>query len=147
MSASAHAFRLNLIDDLGRETPINGASTSITSFDFGVTLDKMRELLAEEQEDERPTERAYESAIVLLRQTAERIGLKFPRAIAATGPGRSVRLIWMREQREVRLMIGGSVANRSYIYWRTGPASGVEENIKAEYLAAYLDWLNTDSRG
>jgi hypothetical protein len=145
MSASAHAFRLDLSDGLRRESPTNGASTSITSFAFGVTVDKMRELLAEEHEDDRPTDQAYNSAIVLLRQTAERIGLKFPRAIAATGPGRSVRLIWMREQREVRLMIGGSVANRSYIYWRTGPASGIDENIKPEYLAAYLDWLNTDS--
>src|SRR5580700_3611023 len=111
MSATAHAFRLDLSDDLRRESPINGASTSITSFDFGVTVDKMRELLTEEHEDDRPTEHAYDSAVVLLRQTAEHIGLRFPRAIAATGPERSVRLIWMREQREVRLMIGGSVAN------------------------------------
>ena len=144
MSASARAFRLDNSDDPRREAPVNGASTSITSFDFGVTLDGVRELLAEEDEDDRPSGQAYDRTILLLRQTAERSGLGFPRAIAATGPGRSVRLIWMREQREVRLMIGGSVASRSYIYWRMGPESGVDENIKPDYLAAYLDWLKTD---
>jgi hypothetical protein len=145
MSASAYGFRLDLGDDVHRESPVNGASTSITSFDFGVTLDRMRDLLAEEDEDDRPTDQAYNSAIALLRQAAERTGLKFPRAIAATGPGRSVRLIWIKERREVRLVIGGSVTNRSYIYWRGGPASGVDENIKPENLAAYLGWLNLDS--
>jgi hypothetical protein len=145
MSASAHAFRLPPSDDLRLQSPGNGASTSITSFDFGVTLDKIRELLAEEDEDDRPSEEAYNRTILLLRQAAERAGLKFPRAMAATGPGRSVRLIWMREQREVRLMIGGSASNRSYIYWRRGPESGVDENIKPEYLAAYLEWLSIDS--
>jgi hypothetical protein len=145
MSASAYAFRLNPSDDVRRESPVNGASTSITSFDFGLTLDEIRELLTEEDEDDRPSDLAFNRAMLLLRQAAERTGLKFPRAIAATGPGRSVRLIWMREQRKVRLMIGGSAANRSYIYWRKGPESGVDENIKPEYLAAYLEWLNIDS--
>ena len=112
MSASAHAFRLRPNDDSHRQSPVNGASTSITSFDFGVTLDKIRELLTEEDEDDRPSDEAYKRTIVLLRLTAERAGLRFPRAIAATGPGRSVRLIWMEEQREVRLMIGGSADNR-----------------------------------
>lgn len=145
MSASAHAFRLPPSGDLRLQSPVNGASTSITSFDFGVTLDKIRELLSEQDEDDRPSDLAYDRTIDLLRQTAERAGMKFPRAIAATGPGNSVRLIWMREQREVRLMIGGSAANRSYIYWRRGPESGVDENIKPEYLAAYLVWLSLDS--
>jgi hypothetical protein len=143
MSATASVFRLQPIDD---SFPVNGASTSITSFDFGVTLEQIHALLAEEEPDDQPSPEAYERTMGLLRRTAERSGMKFPRALAvATGPSRSVRLIWMREQKELRLMIGGTPANRSYIYWRTGTLSGIDENIDPEYLAAYFNWLTLDS--
>jgi hypothetical protein len=145
MSATASAFRLDIGDSPCQESATNSASTAITSFDFGLTLDQVRSLSTEEDEDDRPSLEALERTIILLRKAAELAGMRFPRAIAATGPGRSVRLIWMREPRELRLMIGGSAANRSYIYWRTGPASGVDENITPQHLAAYLNWLTIGS--
>jgi hypothetical protein len=128
MSAGAPAFRLDLIDD--RESPSTGASTSITSFDFGVTLDEIRALLDEDEEQDRPSVEACERTVALLREAAQRLGMTFPRAIAVSGPGASVRLLWIMDQKELRVMIGGSMANRSYLYWRTGSKSGVDERIR-----------------
>ncbi len=120
------------------------ASVALTSYEYRVTLDRVRMLLTDEDEQDRPSAEAYARTIQLLRETAQQLGMQFPSAIAATGPGRSVRLLWSSDKKELRLVVGGSAANRSYVYWQEAGRSGVDETIHANRFARYLDWITQD---
>jgi hypothetical protein len=119
----------------------SSAAVALTSVDFGFTLDRLRSLRSDDDEQDRPSDQAYHRTVGLLRETARRIGMQFPGAIAATGPGRSVRLLWSSNEKELRLVIGGSAVNRSYIYWRHGARSGVDDTVEAIRFARYLNWI------
>ena len=94
-----------------------------------------------DDEEERPSKEACLRAFNLLRAAAQQVGMKFPRCIAATGPGQSVRLLWSGAEKELRVVIGGSATNRSYIYWRKTAESGVDETLEGSRLAEYLNWI------
>lgn len=124
-----------------RDSPSVSAAAPLTSADFALTLARLRSLIADEEEEDRPSQLACERAVQLLRKAAEHVAMRFPVAIVATGPGRSVRFLWQRNEKEVRLVIGGSPANRSYLYWRMVGDSGVDETLEADRIAQYLTWL------
>lgn len=114
------------------------AVARITSSDFRATLQKVVELMDEEDDDDRPTLYAHQRASKILKDTAEIIGMRFPKALATTGPSQGVRLLWQSGGCEVRLVVGGSVTNKSYIYWRDDLRSGVSHETNPELLAVYL---------
>jgi hypothetical protein len=120
------------------------ASAALTSTDYAVTLDRLRNLINDEDEEDRPSQGAYDRAVHLLRDAARRIGMQFPSAIVATGPARSVRLLWSGNDKELRVVIGGSATNRSYIYWRLTGNSGVDEIVEGNRFAEYLNWIVRD---
>jgi hypothetical protein len=117
------------------------ASGSLTSKDYQITLDRLRELQHEEDEEDRPSDYAYDRAIRLLRDLACDLGMEFPRAIIVTGPGKSIRLLWTRNEREVRVTVGGSETSKSYIYWQASGRSGVQGTFDGRILRGYLNWL------
>jgi|ERR1017187_6063824 hypothetical protein len=114
------------------------SASALTSLEYSQTLACVRLLCRDEDEQDRPSEEAYQRTVRLLSETARHVGMQFPRGIAATGPGRSVRLLWSSGEKELRLVLGGSATNRSYIYWRTSGYSGIDETIEASRLAQYL---------
>jgi hypothetical protein len=119
----------------------SSASVALTSVEYGATLGRLRSLRSDEDEQDRPSDEAYHRTVGLLREAAECVGMQFPGAIAATGPGRSVRLLWSFDEKELRLVIGGGAVNRSYIYWRHAARSGVDETIEGRRFARYLHWI------
>lgn len=127
----------------GASKPLSSSTSAsaLTSLEYSLTLDRVRILRSDEDDQDRPSDEAYERTVSLLRETARHVGMQFPSAIAATGPGRSVRLLWSSSEKELRLVVGGSAANRSYIYWRSAGRSGVDETIEAGRFAQYLSWI------
>ena len=117
------------------------ASNPLTSRDYQITLDRIRELSSEEDETDRPSDYAYDCTIVLLRDVANKIGMQFPTAIVATGPGQGMRLLWMRDERELRITVGGSERNKSYIYWLESGRSGIESTLNGQTIYQRLNWL------
>lgn len=114
----------------------------MTSDVYRATTDRLKGLLGDDDEDDRPTGEAYSRALGFLEAAAQRLGPSFPRAIAVSaGPENSVRLTWVLGQGEVRLVVGGSIRNRTYIYVRNGDWSEVDEAIDGESLASCLAWL------
>lgn len=125
----------------------SSTSTSgvLTSTEYAVTLERLRDLVNDEDEQDHPSEEAYARAFALLRTAAQHVGMKFPRGIAATGPGQAVRLLWSRAEKELRVVVGGSATNRSYIYWRVNGDSGIDETLEGSRLAEYLNWIGQDA--
>ena len=124
--------------DVSRPLAASTSASRLTSLEYGQTLACVHLLRSDEDEQDRPSDEAYQRTLRLLSETAQHVGMHFPRGIAATGPGRSVRLLWSSGEKELRLVLGGSAANRSYIYWRTSGHSGIDESIEASRLAQYL---------
>jgi hypothetical protein len=117
------------------------ASNSLTSRDYLVTLDRVRSLNEEEDEADRPSAYAYRRTLELLRDVANKIGMWFPVAIAVTGPTQSIRLLWVRGDRELRVTVGGSATNKSYIYWLVPGESGISHTLDGQTLHQYMNWL------
>ena len=120
------------------------ASQSLTSTDFVVTLDRLRALKKDDDEDDRPSKPAYELTFQLLREVAGDLGFRFPRAVASTGPGQGIRLLWAKNERELRVTIGGSPMNKTYLYWLAPGRSGVEPKLDRQTLHQYLAWLTEE---
>jgi hypothetical protein len=117
------------------------ASHPLTSRDYQITLNRIRELRSEEDEMDRPSDHAYDRTVVLLRNVANKIGMQFPTAIVATGPSQGIRLLWMRDERELRVTVGGSERNKSYIYWLESGRSGIEHTLTEQTFLQRLNWL------
>ncbi len=116
------------------------ASAPLTSRDFQITLDRLRGLEQDEDVEDRPSDYAYCRIVELLRELAGNLGMQFPRAIAVTGPSNGIRLLWSRNEREVRVTVGGSEANKSYLYWRDSGQSGIG-TLNGQILHQRLRWL------
>jgi hypothetical protein len=98
-------------------------------------------LKQEDDEEDQPSDYAYEWTFRVLRDLAASLGMSFPRAIVVTGPSQGIRLLWTRNEREVRVTVGGSDANKSYIYWRDSGRSGVDSKLDGRTLQRHLNWL------
>lgn len=117
------------------------ASSPLTSKDYRVTLERLRALKQDDDEEDRPSEYAYQRTVRLLRDTADNLGMQFPPAMAVTGPNKCIRLLWTRSDREIRVTVGGSEANKSYLYWRESGRSGIEPTLDGRTLHRHLGWL------
>jgi hypothetical protein len=117
------------------------SSDAVTSIDYVITLRRIEELLREENEDDRPSDYAYGVVLKVLLVAARELSLKFPRASVSVGPNRGLRVTWSRGPKEVRLICGGSAANRSYIYSESGSQHGVEFIVDGRQLAQHLRWV------
>lgn len=115
-------------------------SDTIASGDYGTTLARVEQLRREDIEDDRPSEFAYQCALNVLVEAGRELGLKFPRASASVGPNRGLRITWSLAAKEVRLICGGTPANRSYIYSESGPNHGVDHTVNGDQLAQHLRW-------
>jgi hypothetical protein len=140
--ARAIPRQVDIDGERGAKVTSTSAAAALTSPEFGATLEQLRDLLNDEDEQDRPSEEAFDRTIAFLRDTANKLGMNFPRAVAATGPGRSVRLLWASNEKELRVVIGGTPLNRSYIYWRDSGRSGVDDRINTEQFAKYLSWIS-----
>lgn len=113
---------------------------AVTNSDYVVTLGRIEALRLEEDEEDRPSDEAYDGAMKLLSQAARDLSLKFPRASASVGPNRGLRVTWSCGRREVRLVLGGSAVNRSYIYSECGSDHRVDYFVDGSHLAQHLRW-------
>ena len=117
------------------------SADSITSIDYVNTLGRIEELRQEENEDDRPSDHAHDLALKVLVEAARELGSRFPSASASVGANRGLRVTWSYGRREVRLVCGGSTADRSYIYAESGPAHGIEYIVDGSHLAQHLRWV------
>lgn len=134
------------LDDLLRECWKRESSPAIstqaiTTRDFVITLSRIEALRAEEEEDDRPSEHAYNMAVQLLREAAQELKMDFPRASASVGPGRGLRITWSSGTREIRLICGGSPTKKTYIYRESGSEHAVDYSVNGSWLAQYLRWV------
>lgn len=114
------------------------SSDTVTSSDYVLTLERIDELRQEEREDDRPSDHGYFAVKKVLAEAARELSLRFPRASVSVGPYRGLRVTWSFGTAEVRLIIGGSAANRSYIYWELGTHHGVVHSVDGRHLAHHL---------
>jgi hypothetical protein len=121
--------------------PSTAASEELTSREYVITWDQIEELRREEEQEDRPSDIAYQRALTILRQAARQLGRNFPQAIVATGPDRSLRLLWSCGRREVRLVIGGTPANKTYFYRESAGHHEVDYIVNGTKLAGYLRWV------
>jgi hypothetical protein len=117
-----------------------GSSDAVTSGDYVITLGGIAELKSEVDEEDRPSDHALRSALKVLAETACELSLDFPRASVSVGPNRGLRITWSRGHGEVRLVCGGSAANKSYIYSESGSQHGVEYDVDGKRVAQHLRW-------
>jgi hypothetical protein len=116
------------------------SSDAVTSSEYVLTLHRVEELRGEADEEDRPSDYAYDCALKALIETARELSLDFPRASASVGPNRGIRITWSRGNGEVRLVCGGSAANKSYIYSEFGSQHGVDYIVDGVHLAQHLRW-------
>lgn len=112
---------------------------AVTSSDYVVTLERIAEL--QDNEDDRPSKYAYAGALKVLVEAARELSIEFPRASASVGPNGGLRITWSSAIAEVRLVIGGSEANKSYIYSESGLLHGVDYNLDGRHLAGHIRWF------
>lgn len=124
------------------EQPCRSAAASepLTSRDYAATVQLITELGREDEEEDRPSEFALGRTLSVLEQAARELRLSFPLAIVAVGPHRSLRLLWSSEGREVRLVVGGSTANKTYLYWEGPGQRCVDYSVDGARLASLLRW-------
>jgi hypothetical protein len=121
------------------------SSDAVTSGDYVITLGRIKELKIEEDEEDRPSDYAHNGALKVLADTARELSLDFPRASVSVGPNRGLRITWSRGRGEVRLVVGGSAANKSYIYSESGSQHGFEYVVDGKRLAQHLRWALRDA--
>jgi hypothetical protein len=116
------------------------SSEAVTSGEYVITLGRIDELKSEADEEDRPSDHARGCALKVLAETARELSLEFPRASVSVGPNRGLRITWSRGYGEVRLVCGGSAANKSYIYSESGSQHSVEYVVDGRRLAQHLRW-------
>lgn len=134
-TGSSHDYNLAL-----RSESVSAAN-ALTSKEYQITRDRLRELKQDEDEIDRPSNYAYDRTDRLLRDLANLMGMQFPAAILATGPSQGIRLLWRRDARELRIIIGGSEASKSYLYRLESERSQIVYSLDPRTLQAYLNWL------
>jgi hypothetical protein len=146
-SASSGTILVNFqsapVDCTDQSQGISGSVSSgdITNAELGVTLKRIEGLRTDDDEEERPSDYAYDKAVEALKELAQELRMRFPRASASVGPNRGLRITWSFGPGEVRLVIGGSAANKSYIYREYGPEHGVEHIVDGRHIAQSLRWV------
>jgi hypothetical protein len=83
-----------------------------------ILLDLINEL--ELNEDERPTSSASERAKELLRLVDINLNGHLPHTNCVCEFNGGIRILWIHDDYEIRVMIGASLENRSYIYLLKG---------------------------
>jgi hypothetical protein len=116
------------------------SSDAVTSNEYVITLTRIKDLKSEADEDDRPSDYAYENTIRVLDQTARELSLDFPRGSASVGPNRGLRITWSQGLGEVRLVCGGAAENKSYIYSEAGAQNNIEYVVDGQHLAQHLRW-------
>ena len=133
-----HAGRYQ-IDQSWIQEPSSGVSAEdVTSKDYVITLSRIEDLRQEEEED-RPSDYAYDRAVALLRGAAQELRLNFLRASASVGPGLGLRITWSSGAQEVRLICGGSPERKTYIYKESSTGGHrVDFDVSGVLLADHL---------
>ena len=104
-----------------------------------VIFDQIRELKNEENEEDRPSVYAYDRIVTLLHAVANEFKIQFP-AASVTTASNGIRVSWRQDVREIRLIIGESGANKSYIYWREYDRSDINP-ADEQSLYFCVNWL------
>jgi hypothetical protein len=127
--------------------PLVASSTAssgrVTTRDYVITLNRIEELRGEDDEDDRPSEYAYNIALGLLRAAVQELDADFPRASVSVGPWRGLRITWSCGSREIRLICGGAPTNRTYIYYESAGGHAID-NASGRRLADHLRWMLLD---
>lgn len=121
------------------------SSYSVTSGEYVITLDRIADLNNEPDEEDRPSDYAKGTALKALAETARELALAFPRASVSVGPNRGLRITWSRGPGEVRLVCGGSIDNKSYIYTEFGKDHSVGYVVDGRQIAERLRWALRES--
>jgi len=94
----------------------------------------MRALDEEESEEDKPSK--FASEVSVLKQAAQFLKRQFPRGSASVGANQGLRLTWRLPKGEVRLIVDGAKASKTYLYVELAAAdSFVEYAISGEKLA------------
>ena len=108
-----------------------------------VLLSDLRDLLKEENEDEKPTYYAFTTALSLVMEASMFIYTGLPFAAISTDNEGGIRIEWIKERGEIRLVIPASSSNPPYIYYEFGDKYGVDKNASAFKLIRWINRLNS----
>jgi len=104
-------------------------------------LEAINALDLDEDEDVKPTEYAKTLARKLLTMAPVGLNAHFSKSRVTVGPSGGLRLSWSNFDKEVRLICGGSYANKTYLYREQGDWTSVSEQKDGYQLAEWLRWL------
>lgn len=129
------------------EYPGAGLSDEIISdkSEFGVLLSRINALMTrEEDEDEEdiPSDYAYNLVSDLLTEAYSLIKTVFPRGSASESSG-GIRVTWVNKNKEVRLVVPAQPNRNSYIYQESSDQYSLIEKASAIDLSYWLKWLGT----
>ncbi len=109
------------------------------SSEFFTTIGRVKALEEEEYAEDRPSAFALETAMSALTRAAQFLTREFPRGSASVGAGQGMRLTWRLPMGEIRLIVDGAKASKSYIYVEPRNAdSYIENTISGDKLAGAI---------
>jgi hypothetical protein len=109
------------------------------SSEFFTTINRVKALEEEEFQEDRPSPFALETAMCVLTRAAQFMTREFPRGSASVGAGQGVRLTWRLPMGEIRLIVDGAKASKSYIYAEPRNAdSYIENTFSGDKLAGAI---------
>ncbi len=109
------------------------------SSEFFTTLNRVKALDDEECQEDRPSAFAFETMMSVLTRAAQFLRREFPRGSASVGAGQGMRLTWRLPKGEIRLIVNGAKASKSYIYVELRNAdSYIENTISGDKLAGAI---------
>ncbi len=110
---------------------------------FRVIHERLLRLLQKDEDEEDqvfPTAYAYDTALTLLLDTQLQMR-NLPRPSVTADETGGIRLQWIGQERQVRLVVPPDSSGREYVYFELGKLYDLENNPSAVALAQHLRWF------
>ena len=109
-----------------------------------VTLGRFCQLpyIEEDEDQTRPTQHAYASALRLVLQAGDLLPGVFPPALLTTTEQGGINWYWRKPEFSVQLTVASTEAGRDYLYIRANGQSEMDEDVSAGHLADRLREFN-----
>ena len=112
----------------------------LSAFNDGNLMSLLRTIITlrhEEEADWRPSDLAFKRAIELIAEIYIELN-PLPRAFASPSGEGTIRMTWRRPSGEVRVVVPGSEASGSYLYFQTATEHSIVKNISGQTVANYI---------
>ena len=93
----------------------------------------------------KPTSYAFARMRELLTQSAKCTQSDFPLGTVYPDGSGGLRVDWVRSEKELRLIVPSAEGGRQYIWYLHGMEHALIEDVSAQLLGHWLDWLTADA--